>query len=79
MFGLPCRAPQDQELGGIAMQRLDDFLEETPAGHASAAEHIVDGRGADPAAAQCRLLQRGQQVSPDEFAILVVPLVFHGE
>jgi hypothetical protein len=40
-------------------------------------QHLV--MKAEPAWAQCRLLQRGRQMSPDEFVILVVRLVLYGE
>jgi hypothetical protein len=40
---------------------------------------IAVARGTEVPIPQCRLVQRDRRVSPDEFVVLVVLLVFHGE
>lgn len=50
--------------------RLGDLIDSSPTGQAHRQPHHYP---------QCRLLQHGRQVSPDEFVILVVPLVLYGE
>jgi hypothetical protein len=51
---------------------------ESSAANALSADRANSGEDGGPRT-QCRLLRRGRQVSPDEFVIVVVPLVFHGE
>ena len=64
---------QLHKLGLLVMQEIGSLV------RAGAKSRRRSGCSTRWSWSQCRLLQHGRQVSPDEFVILVVPLVLYGE